>query len=85
MNTSTSKPHPFNNDLVIIYVIGGVTSYEFKLIKDVLKEHQPGKNVKNYSFLHLNFSFLTLFFYFKILFGSSHFCNHSKLIKYLFN
>lgn len=44
MNTS-SKPHPLNNDFLIIYFIGGITSYEFKIVRDILKEQQPGKNV----------------------------------------
>lgn len=45
MNTSTSKPHPLNNDLLIIYVVGGITSYEFKLVREVIREYQPEKNV----------------------------------------
>lgn len=31
---STTKPHPLNNNILIIYFIGGVTSYEMKLVKD---------------------------------------------------
>lgn len=48
MNTSTSKPHPLNNDLLIIYVVGGITSYEFKLVREVIREYQPEKNVLFY-------------------------------------
>ena len=42
---NTGKAHPFNNDLLIIYFIGGITSNEFKIVKDMLKEQEPGKNV----------------------------------------
>jgi len=65
MNSNTSKPHPLNNELLIIYFVGGVSSYEFKIVKEMFnKDQQFGK---------------------RILFGSSHFFNHNKLVKYVFN
>ena len=39
MNTAT-KPHPLNNNLLIIYFIGGITSYEMKLAKDMLNKEK---------------------------------------------
>lgn len=52
---SSNKIHPLNNDLTIIYFVGGITSYEFKLVKDLLREHEPGKNV--YFLFNSNFNF----------------------------
>jgi hypothetical protein len=49
MNTQT-KVHPLSNDLVIIYFVGGITSYEFKLVKDVFSKEEFGKKVSIYKF-----------------------------------
>ncbi len=46
MNTQ-SKNHPLNNDMLIVYFVGGITSYEFKLVRDFFKEKNLAKNVKN--------------------------------------
>jgi hypothetical protein len=51
MNTP-AKIHPLSNDLLIIYVIGGMTSYEYKLVKEVFNKESPGKNVKKVFFNH---------------------------------
>lgn len=32
--STTNKPHPLNNDFIIIYIIGGISSYEYKLVKE---------------------------------------------------
>jgi hypothetical protein len=29
-----AKTHPLSNEFIIIYFVGGVTSYEYKLIKE---------------------------------------------------
>lgn len=60
--SASVKNHPLNNDLLIVYFVGGITSYEFKLIKEVFIKEKIQQNV---------------------LIGSSHFYNHTKLIKYL--
>lgn len=39
MNTA-AKPHPLNNNLLIIYFIGGITSYEMKLAKDMFNKEK---------------------------------------------
>jgi hypothetical protein len=44
MNTQT-KSHPLSNDLLIIYFVGGITAYEFKLVKEMFKEHEKAKHV----------------------------------------
>ena len=49
MNTP-AKIHPLSNDLLIVYVIGGMTSYEYKLVKEVFSKESSGKNVKNLFF-----------------------------------
>ena len=47
MNTP-AKIHPLNNDLLIIYVVGGITSYEYKLVKEVFSKESTGKNVNKF-------------------------------------
>lgn len=42
---SSNKSHPLNNELLIIYFVGGITSYEFKIVKKIFKEAELGKNV----------------------------------------
>ncbi|RNA41962.1 sec1 family domain-containing 2 [Brachionus plicatilis] len=37
MSTS-NKPHPLNNDFIIIYIIGGISSYEYKLVKELFNQ-----------------------------------------------
>ena len=35
---STAKPHPLNNSTLIIYFVGGITSYEMKIVKDAFSK-----------------------------------------------
>ena len=35
MSASAHKPHPLNNDLLIVYVVGGITAHELKHVKEV--------------------------------------------------
>ena len=44
MNTP-AKVHPLSNDLLIIYFVGGITSYEFKLAKEIFSKESLGKQV----------------------------------------
>lgn len=44
MNT-TAKPHPLNNNFLIIYFVGGITSYEMKLVKDLFNKDYKELNV----------------------------------------
>lgn len=37
------KIHPLNNDLLIIYIIGGISSYECKMVKEAFKD--SGKSI----------------------------------------
>lgn len=36
-SASSAKMHPLNNDMLIIYFLGGVTAYEYKLVKEAFK------------------------------------------------
>jgi hypothetical protein len=45
MNANANKMHPLNNDVLIIYFIGGITSYEYKIVKDIFKEQDLNKKV----------------------------------------
>ncbi|CAF0750297.1 unnamed protein product [Brachionus calyciflorus] len=41
-----NKTHPLNNDFIIIYIVGGITSYEYKLVKEVFSQAElNGKKV----------------------------------------
>lgn len=44
MNTA-AKPHPLNNNLLIIYFVGGITSYEMKMVKDLFNKDGKEFNV----------------------------------------
>lgn len=46
--SSASKSHPLNNDTLIVYFIGGITSYEYKIIKDVFVKEKVQQNVSEY-------------------------------------
>jgi hypothetical protein len=56
MNTP-AKIHPLSNDLLIIYVVGGITSYEYKLVKEVFSKESTEKNVNK---LYSKINFLKL-------------------------
>jgi hypothetical protein len=66
MNTP-AKNHPLNNDMLIIYFVGGITSYEFKLVKELFKEKEVAKNVKNN--LKRDVEFKEISFYYHIFQG----------------
>lgn len=36
--SASNKPHPLNNDFIIIYIIGGISSYEYKIVKDLFNQ-----------------------------------------------
>lgn len=42
-----SHPHPSDHPLLIIFMVGGVTVSEVKMVKDILTAHKPGAQVQN--------------------------------------
>lgn len=40
-----SRPHPGNNPLVFLFLVGGVTPSEIRLIKETVATHKPGTQV----------------------------------------
>jgi hypothetical protein len=42
--SSSTKPHPLNNELIIIYFFGGIESYEMKLVREAF-ENLPQHNI----------------------------------------
>jgi len=84
MNANSNKMHPLNNDVLIIYLIGGITSYEYKIVKEIFKEQDLSQKVNILSNILIFLKFFKIYFV-KILIGSSHFYNHNKLVKYIFN
>nr|XP_028601034.1 sec1 family domain-containing protein 2-like [Podarcis muralis] len=45
MFMKVSRPHPSDHPLVIIFVVGGVTVSEVKMVKDLVMAHKPGVQV----------------------------------------
>lgn len=37
---SAVKPHPLNNSTLIIYFVGGITSYEMKIVKEIFSKEK---------------------------------------------
>ncbi|KAJ6668568.1 hypothetical protein lerEdw1_012050 [Lerista edwardsae] len=47
MFMKVSRPHPSDHPLVIIFMVGGVTVSEVKMVKDLVSTHKPGVQVQN--------------------------------------
>ncbi|XP_053114297.1 sec1 family domain-containing protein 2 [Hemicordylus capensis] len=45
MFMKVSRPHPSDHPLVIIFMVGGVTLSEVKMVKDLVSAHKPGIQV----------------------------------------
>ncbi|XP_037530316.1 sec1 family domain-containing protein 2 [Nematolebias whitei] len=45
MFMKVSRPHPGNNPLVFLFLVGGVTPSEIRLIKDTVATYKPGTQV----------------------------------------
>ncbi|XP_015270205.1 PREDICTED: sec1 family domain-containing protein 2-like [Gekko japonicus] len=45
MFMKVSRPHPSDHPLLIIFLVGGVTVSEVKMVKDILSAHKPGAQV----------------------------------------
>lgn len=40
-----TRPHPSDNPLLFIFMLGGVTPSELRLIREVVASHRPGSQV----------------------------------------
>lgn len=40
-----TRPHPGDNPLLILFLVGGVTASELRLVKEVVSTHKPGSQV----------------------------------------
>ncbi|XP_004067617.1 sec1 family domain-containing protein 2 [Oryzias latipes] len=45
MFMKVSRPHPSDNNLLFLFVLGGVTPSELRLIKETVNSHKPGSQV----------------------------------------
>ncbi|XP_040896567.1 sec1 family domain-containing protein 2 [Toxotes jaculatrix] len=45
MFMKVSRPHPGDNPLLFLFLVGGVTPSELRLIKDIVTAHKPGTQV----------------------------------------
>lgn len=40
-----TRPHPSDNPLLLVFLVGGVTASELRLIKEAASTHKPGSQV----------------------------------------
>ncbi|XP_029356752.1 sec1 family domain-containing protein 2 isoform X1 [Echeneis naucrates] len=45
MFMKVSRPHPADNPLLLLFLVGGVTPAELRLIKEIVSTHKPGMQV----------------------------------------
>ncbi|CAB1419445.1 unnamed protein product [Pleuronectes platessa] len=45
MFMKVSRPHPSDNPVLLLFVVGGVTPSELRLIKEIVTTHKPGSQV----------------------------------------
>ncbi|XP_077158093.1 sec1 family domain-containing protein 2 [Paroedura picta] len=45
MFMKVSRPHPSDHPLLILFMVGGVTVPEVKMVKDILSAHKPGAQI----------------------------------------
>lgn len=45
MFMKVSRPHPSDNPLLLLFLVGGVTPSELRLIRDIVTTHKPGTQV----------------------------------------
>ncbi|CAG10979.1 unnamed protein product, partial [Tetraodon nigroviridis] len=45
MFMKVTRPHPGDNPLLIVFLVGGVTASELRLIKEAVSTHKPGSQV----------------------------------------
>ncbi|XP_067154159.1 sec1 family domain-containing protein 2 [Apteryx mantelli] len=67
MFMKVNRPHPGDHPLLIIYMIGGVTVSEVKMVKDLVATHKPGTQV-----LVLSSALLTPLSVIELLFATEH-------------
>lgn len=44
-----TRPHPSDNPLLFIFMLGGVTPSELRLVREVVASHRPGSQVSLFS------------------------------------
>uniref|UniRef100_A0A3B4XHE0 Sec1 family domain containing 2 n=1 Tax=Seriola lalandi dorsalis TaxID=1841481 RepID=A0A3B4XHE0_SERLL len=42
MKLQVSRPHPSDNPVLLLFLVGGVTPSELRLVKEVVTTHKPG-------------------------------------------
>ncbi|KAF7248365.1 Sec1 family domain-containing protein 2 [Varanus komodoensis] len=62
-----SRPHPSDHPLLIIFMVGGVTVSEVKMVKDLVTAHKPGVQV-----IVLSTTLLTPYNTLELLFATDH-------------
>lgn len=67
MFMKVSRPHPSDHPLIIIFMVGGVTVSEVKMVKDLVSTHKPGVQV-----IVLSTTLLTPLNILELLFATNH-------------
>ena len=42
-----TRPHPSDHPLLLLFLVGGVTPSELRLVRDVAAAHKPGSQVRS--------------------------------------
>lgn len=45
LTSQVSRPHPSDNPVLFLFLVGGVTPSELRLIKEIVTTHKPGTQV----------------------------------------
>ena len=79
-----SRPHPSDHPLLFLFLVGGVTPSELRLIRDTVSAHRPGAQVREVGVWEAFVSAFCLFVCLLVcLFVCLFVCSHSVLITYL--
>lgn len=50
LQLQVNRPHPSDNTLLFLFLVGGVTPSELRLIKETVATHKPGTQVSQEAF-----------------------------------
>lgn len=54
LSFQVSRPHPSDNNLLFLFVLGGVTPSELRLIKETVNSHKPGSQVSQLGLISIS-------------------------------
>ena len=54
LSNAPAKMHPLNNDMLIVYFVGGITAYEYKIVREAFKNEDRSVLVGSSHFYNHN-------------------------------